>query len=67
MASHFIVTYQLHSSEGSIDGERDFYFRRRVDLNSTACTFTEYDLLVTDSLDRFLVTLGPRGQPAEHR
>ena len=33
-----LVKNQLHSSEGSIDGERDFYFRRRVDLNSTACT-----------------------------
>ena len=33
-----LVNNQLHSSEGSINGERDFHFRRRVDLNSTACT-----------------------------
>ena len=35
-----LVNNQLHSSEGSIDGEQDFYFRWRVDLNSTACTST---------------------------
>jgi len=40
MTSHVTCQNQLHSSEGSIDGERDFYFRRRVDLNSTACTST---------------------------
>ena len=35
-----LVKNQLHSSERSIDGEWDCYFRRRVDLNSTACTST---------------------------